>query len=68
MIVVGDFSAEGEIPLHKDNGNHINAIISISDNNIEGGRTIYYSGVKMKDVGKKKSSTFQAWLCANRIL
>ena len=56
MIVVGDFSGEGEIPLHKDNNDHINAIFSVGDNNIKGGRIIYYSGVKMKDIVKKGSS------------
>ena len=54
MIVVGDFSGEGEIPLHKDNDDHINAIVSIGDNNIDGGKTIYYSGLKMEDVGEKQ--------------
>ena len=54
MIVVSDFSGGGQIPLHKDNDNHINAIVSIGDNDIKGGKTIYYSGVKMKDVGEKK--------------
>ena len=54
MIVVGDFSGGGQIPLHKDNDDHINAIVSIGDNKIKGGRTIYYSGVKMKDLGKKE--------------
>ena len=56
MIVVGDFSGSGEIPLHKDNDDHINAIVSFGENHIEGGMTVYYSGINTKNVGKKKNS------------
>ena len=45
IIVVGDFSGNGETPLHKDNDNHINAIVSVGENKIKGGMTVYYSGV-----------------------
>ena len=56
MIVVGDFSGTGEIPLHKDNDDHINAIVSVGENKIKGGMTVYYSGINAKDVGEKKQS------------
>ena len=51
MIVVGGFSGTKEIPLHKDNDDHINTIVSIGNNVTEGGMTVYYSGVNIKHVG-----------------
>ena len=56
MIVVGDFSGHGEIPLHRDNDDYINAIVSFGDNKIKGGSTVYYSGANVKIVGKKQNS------------
>ena len=55
MIVVGYFSGNGEIPLHKDNDDHINAIASIGNNMIEGGKYIYYLEVNMKYEGKENN-------------
>ena len=54
MIVVGDFSGTGEILLHKDNDDHINAIVYVGENKIIGGMTVYYSGINAKNVGEKK--------------
>ena len=69
MIVVGDFSGTREIPLNKEQDDHVNAIVSIGYNVIEGGMTVYYSGVNMKHVEeRKKICTFQTRACTNRIL
>ena len=53
MIVVGDFSGGGHIRHQKDKHNQINAIVSIADNNIKGGRFLYLYGVQMIEVSKK---------------
>ena len=56
MIVVGNFEGNGHIPLHFDKDDYINAIVSIGDNNIKGGSTIYYSGESNKNFGTKQLS------------
>ena len=56
MIVVGNFQGHGEIPLHKDNDDYINAIVSIGGTNVEGGNTVYYTGTDMKNLGTKMYS------------
>ena len=53
MIVVGDFTGSGEIPLHFDSNDYINAIVSIGDKQIIGGNTVYYDGTTPKKPGTK---------------
>ena len=54
MIVIGNFSGSGEIPIHKDSDDYINTIVSIGGNDVIGGSTVYYSGNSMKNIGKKQ--------------
>ena len=53
MIVVGDFTGHGEIPLHFDTDDYINAIVSIGDKKVVGGGTVYFVGISAKHPGRK---------------
>ena len=54
MIVVGDFSGTGYIPLHTDKDDYINAIVSIGNSEVSGGSTVYYSGKNNKQFAHKQ--------------
>ena len=51
MIIVGGIDAEGVIPIHIDQDDHISAILTLGDTDLKWGSTIYLNGVNTKDTG-----------------
>ena len=57
MIVVGSFKSNtGEIPLHLDSGDCVNVLLSLGDNSVIGGETIYFDGDSDNKKGKLVAS------------
>ena len=52
MVLVGTIHTEGEMPSHIDDGDVINAVVSIGSNSFHGGTTFYLDGVCKKNHGK----------------
>jgi hypothetical protein len=55
MIVLQTNSKDnsGSIPVHIENDDHVNAILTLGDIAVGGGSTVYYDGTNRKDVGKE---------------
>ena len=51
MIILGEIDEEGVIPIHVDQDNHISDILTLGNNNLKGGITMYLNGINTKDTG-----------------
>ena len=54
MIILRDekLKKENDIPVHIDEDDYINAILTLGDISNDGGSTVYYTGVHQNDTGK----------------
>ena len=69
MVFVGGTGDSGEILKHKDKENFISAIISLGDDSIVGGDTIYFNDVIGNESSNIKHTTYVlTWTSANWIL
>ena len=52
MILVGEMDKEGSMPSHVDGDDYINVVLSIGENSIIGGETLYFNGYEKKNHGE----------------